>query len=93
MFNAVHLLWSRANGIVFDRPETIISAEMVKESVFREIQTRVQFTAGDFFVTVPEGADLYLVKHVLHNWNDDQCVTILTNIRRVMDKNGKVCIA
>jgi hypothetical protein len=47
---------------------------------------------GDFFASVPTGGDVYLVKNVLHDWNDDQCVRILEHCRHAMNPGGKVVI-
>ena len=66
----------KAQGIVFDLPEVI---EEAKKVVRHE---RIDFVGGDFFAEVPEGADLYLLKSILHDWPDDKCLEILKNIRR-----------
>jgi DNA-binding transcriptional ArsR family regulator len=47
---------------------------------------------GDFFASVPTGYDTYLVKHILHDWGDDECVSLLRNIRDAMDENSKLLI-
>jgi len=43
---------------------------------------------GDFFESVPGGCDAYLLKHVIHNWNDDEAVTILRHCREAMPQNA-----
>jgi SAM-dependent methyltransferase len=52
---------------------------------------RSSVLAGDFFASVPE-ADLYLLKHVLHDWDDGQSVRILENCRRAMRPGGRVIV-
>ena len=47
---------------------------------------------GDFFDTVPARADAYIMKSVIHDWDDDRCVTILSNCRQAMKADGKVLI-
>lgn len=47
---------------------------------------------GDFFVSVPAGADGYIMKHIIHDWDDDRALQILTNIRKVMKDNGRVLL-
>jgi hypothetical protein len=42
---------------------------------------RARFVATDFFQSVPAGADCYLLKYIIHDWDDDDCVTILRNVR------------
>jgi hypothetical protein len=41
---------------------------------------------------VPGGADAYLLRHILHNWDDEQAVTILRNIRRAMGDSGRLLV-
>src|SRR2546423_366068 len=53
---------------------------------------RCEVVGGDFFVALPENADAYLMSHVLHDWDDDLCVTILRNCRGAMDPDGRLLI-
>jgi hypothetical protein len=53
---------------------------------------RCQLVEGDFFQSVPPGADAYLMRHIIHDWDDDRCVTILKNIRKVLPDHGKVLV-
>lgn len=53
---------------------------------------RADFVAGDFFESVPAGADAYLMKFILHDWDDDRAVAILTNCRAAMAPGGRVLI-
>ncbi|MFH8371684.1 methyltransferase [Streptomyces sp. NPDC018031] len=53
---------------------------------------RCSLSAGDFFRSVPGGSDLYLIKSVLHDWSDDQAVTILGHCREVLPPGGRVLI-
>ncbi len=48
--------------------------------------------AGDFFESVSEG-DVYVIKKVIHDWNDERAIAILRNCRRAMRPNGKVLVA
>src|SRR5882724_1600669 len=52
----------------------------------------VTFTAGDVFETVPEGADAYLFRHLLHDYDDDDCIKMLKNVRRVMKPDTRVLV-
>jgi hypothetical protein len=54
---------------------------------------RTKLIAGDFFDTVPAGADVYVLKKVVHDWDDDRAARILKNCRNAMSPNGKVLIA
>src|SRR5262249_10527262 len=51
---------------------------------------RCEVQGGDFFAAVPEGADVYVVKRILHDWADDQCVRLLQILRRAMAPGGRV---
>lgn len=53
---------------------------------------RLDFVAGDFFGALPGGGDLYIVKNVLHNWNDDSCVRILESVHRAMPEGAKLLV-
>ena len=48
---------------------------------------------GNFFESVPAAADLYLLKWIIHDWDDDDAVKILANCARAMDPAGKVVLA
>ncbi len=53
---------------------------------------RCAFVAGSFFDSVAPGGDAYIMKHILHDWDDTNCVTILKNIRRAIAANGKLLV-
>ncbi len=55
------------------------------------LSERCAATGGNFFTDVPV-ADLYLLKHILHEWNDDQCKAILSNIARRIETGGRVLV-
>jgi hypothetical protein len=52
----------------------------------------VAIEAGSFFETVPSGGDAYVLSHVIHDWNEDQCLTILGHCRRAMRPDGRLLI-
>ena len=69
-------------GIVFDSSHVIAGAA---SHIEREgLEARCQAVAGDFFVSVLEGADGYILKNVLHDWDDEHALAILKNCRRAM---------
>ena len=53
---------------------------------------RCQFEATDFFRSVPKGADLHVLKFILHDWNDEECVQILRNCRESLAPGGRVLL-
>jgi hypothetical protein len=76
-------------GAVLDLPEN--SAEAAKAAEALGLQERLSIISGDFFAKVP-AADLYLLKHILHDWKDDECVSILRNCRGAIKPNGRVVL-
>jgi len=56
------------------------------------IAERCTLESGSFFEGVPAGGDAYIMKYILHDWNDDQCVKILENCRAAMNKKGRVLV-
>jgi hypothetical protein len=77
-------------GVLFDQPQVLAQASRLDDAGLVE---RVEKIAGDFFASVPGGADCYVIKGVLHDFNDDQCVKILSNCRSALSAEGRVVIA
>jgi predicted O-methyltransferase YrrM len=76
-------------GIVFDRPNIARDAEsVIARTGFAE---RTEVVGGDFFEAVPS-ADLYLLKFILHDWDDENCVKILRRCREAMEPGGRIAI-
>jgi hypothetical protein len=68
-----------ARGVLYDLPEVIAGAPaLLRESGVAE---RVRLAEGSFFDGVPAGADAYVLKHIIHDWDDDASVRILRNVR------------
>src|SRR5208337_1354329 len=78
-------------GIVFDQPHAAKSA--TEKIAAAGLSSRCDAVGGDFFKEVPSGADAYIIKHVIHDWNDERAVAILRNIHRAMRPEGKLLIA
>jgi hypothetical protein len=76
-------------GIVFDLPTIVANAEAA--SVAAGLEDRVTAIGGNFFDAVP-AADLYLLRLVLHDWDNASCVRILSNCRRSMTAGGRVMV-
>jgi hypothetical protein len=57
-----------------------------------EIAHRYSVVGGDFFTSVPAHCDLYILRHIIHDWADDQAITILQNCRNAMCPGGKILI-
>jgi hypothetical protein len=76
-------------GGVYDLPHVVPDA--VKAADAGGLADRFTAIGGDFFEEVPP-ADMYLLKYVLHDWNDEQCVRILSNCRASLAGGGRVVI-
>ncbi|HEX5964740.1 MAG TPA: methyltransferase [Pyrinomonadaceae bacterium] len=77
-------------GILFDMPQVI---EGARESVAKtNAADRVEFEGGDFFVSVPAGGDAYMMKHIIHDWDDEKSLMILRNIKQAMNPGGRVLL-
>lgn len=76
-------------GQVLDLPHAVDGAHA--EASRRGLSDRFSATAGDFFTEVP-AADLYLLKMIMHDWDDDQAVTILRNCRAAAPAGGRAVV-
>jgi O-methyltransferase domain len=77
-------------GILFDLPIVIEGAPKFLKS--RGVEHRVELRAGSFFESVPSGADTYLLKHILHDWSDADCVRILKTIQGAAKPGAKLLV-
>lgn len=77
-------------GVLFDRPAVV---ERAKGNLTAAgVADRCEVTAGDFFASVPPGADAYLLRHIIHDWDDAKSVAILRNCRAAMKPGGKLLV-
>jgi precorrin-6B methylase 2 len=77
-------------GVLFDRPHVVAGAGKILETA--GVQGRCQMVSGDFFVEVPKGGDLYLLKAIIHDWNDDKAKAILRNCRQAMSSHARIVL-
>lgn len=78
-------------GVLFDLPDVVASAGDTLDEL--GVGDRCDRVAGDFFESVPKGADGYLISNVLHDWDDDQALAILRNIAGAMGSEATLLIA
>jgi hypothetical protein len=78
------------HGVLFDLPHVIERARA--NAAASGVADRVEFATGDFFVSVPAGGDAYLMKHIIHDWDDERALTILRNIKQAMNPGGRVLL-
>lgn len=77
-------------GVLFEVPH---SAEGARKYLMQQgLDTRCEFVGGDFFEHLPGGADVYILKSVLHNWDDEHCATILRNCRQAMPADARLLL-
>ena len=75
-------------GLLFDQPHVVERADLAATGV----ADRIRVVGGSFFDEVPAGADAYLLKHVIHDWNDERAIAILRKVRAVVPKDGRLLI-
>jgi orsellinic acid C2-O-methyltransferase len=77
-------------GVVFDQPQ---AAERAQKAIAEHgLSERCDAVGGDFFREVPRGGDAYILKHVIHDWDDERALAILKNCHRAMADGGKLLI-
>lgn len=79
-----------ARGMLFDLPHVVAGAEPFLTAA--GVADRCTRLGGDFFAEAPSGADAYVLAQVLHDWDDDRCLTILQQVRRAMPLHGKLLV-
>ena len=82
----------KLNGVLYDQPSVIARAKKDQHVTAKGIAKRCTLKAGDFFKLVPRGSDAYMMKYILHDWDDDRCIKILKNCRAAMNEKGRVLV-
>lgn len=77
-------------GILFDLPAVIAGAD--KLLIAYEVADRCQLVSGDFFEAVPTGGDAYILKSVIHDWDDARAIQILKSIHRTMPDHSRLLL-
>ena len=78
------------SGVLFDNAGVIATAAPLLDA--RGVLARVELKSGSFFENVPPGCDAYLLKNILHDWDDERSLTILRNCRRAMQPGHRLLI-
>ena len=81
---------SHVRGVLFDAPQVIEGARPKIEAA--GLADRCETVSGDFFKSVPAGGDAYVMKWIIHDWDDQKAITILRNCRNEMRPNGKLIL-
>jgi SAM-dependent methyltransferase len=77
-------------GVLYDLPAGVRAAGRTLADA--GVADRCDVVGGDFFTSVPDGADAYLLKSVLHDWDDDRAVAVLRSCREAMTPAGRVLV-
>jgi hypothetical protein len=81
----------KVRGVLADRPHVLERAQQ-RGFLGGELQVRSSMRACDFFREVPPGCRMYMMKNVIHDWDDDHAVAILANCRRVVPADGALLL-
>lgn len=77
------------SGTIFELPEVI---ETLKKQTPHLASNRCRLISGDFFNQIPKGQDAYILKSILHDWNDEKAALILRNCFHAMRPNSRLLI-
>ena len=77
-------------GVLYDLPHVVRDAPALLKA--RGVESRVTIEPGSFFERVPSGGDAYVMSHIIHDWSEEQCLTILGNCRRAIGPDGRLLI-
>lgn len=88
----VHILsrYARPRGILFDLSHVVAEAPTFIAN--HGLQDRISIESGSFFESVPKRHDAYLLSHIIHDWDEDECLTILGNCRCAVNDDGKLLL-
>lgn len=81
---------TQPRGVLFDLPHVVADAPALLAQ--HGVAQRVAIESGSFFESVPAGADAYVLSHIIHDWSESQCVTILGNCRRAMAPTSRLLL-
>jgi len=82
----------KLRGVLYDQPQVVAGAEQSGFVSAGEVRERCRIEGGDFFSSVPAGADAYLMKYIIHDWDDEKCLRILGACRTAMVPEGRVLV-
>lgn len=80
----------QAKGVLFDFPKVVERA--TQNLTEANVNDRVERVGGSFFDEVPSGGDLYIMKHIIHDWSDEESEKILNNVRAAMSPDSKLLL-
>ncbi len=90
VLTAVLKKYPQMKGILFDLPGVTERAKAVVKTA--GLADRCQVVSGSFFESVPKGADAYMMRHIIHDWDDEKSIRILKNIHKAMGQDGRLLV-
>jgi O-methyltransferase domain/Dimerisation domain len=90
LISAILSIYPTMKGILFDQPQVIAEAGPLLDAA--GVRDRCELAGGDFFTSVPEGGDVYTLKFIIHDWNDEKAIAILKTCHRAMASNGRLLL-
>jgi hypothetical protein len=84
--------YKKLRGVLYDQPHVVAGAEASGFVSAPGVRERCEVIGGSFFDSVPAGADAYLMKYILHDWDDAKCARILGHCRDAMAPGGRVLV-
>jgi len=90
LISAILARHSAPRGVLFDLPHVVRDAPALLRA--KGLAGRVSIEAGSFFETVPEGGDAYVLSHIIHDWSEAQCLTILGHCREAMRPGSRLLL-
>lgn len=82
----------KLKGVLYDMPQVVTGAARSGFVTAQDVRDRCRIEGGDFFKSVPAGADGYIMKYIMHDWDDEHCVRILNHCRTAMTPGGSVLV-
>ena len=82
----------KLRGVLYDQTQVVAGAAARGFISAPDVRDRIEVEGGDFFSSVPAGADGYLMKYILHDWDDERCIRLLRLCRDAMAPDGRVLV-
>lgn len=90
LLSEIVLRYPGLRGVLLDSPGLLAAAQKLVEQ--RGVAERIELSPGSFFEAVPAGCDAYLMKNILHDWDDATCTRLLQNVRRAASPGARMLL-
>ncbi len=80
----------KVKGVLYDLAHVVKDAPPLIQK--RGLSDRIRIESGSFFEKVPSGGDAYILSHIIHDWDEQECLTILGHVKKAMKPGGKVLL-